>query len=138
MLRSQVVRCAVSPMGDKAVTATEDHRLQTWELPSGQQLHDVAVSLDWTQGMLCTSRPLKALSNQNTDGARIPMVHVREAHDFDLCLLQGHTDDITCVTFSPDSTLLATTSRDCSLRVWQVDSGECMQAFTFLQCENQL
>lgn len=37
---------------------------------------------------------------------------------------QGHTDDITCVTFSPDSQLLATTSRDCSLRVWEVNSGK--------------
>ncbi len=40
---AQVLRCAVSPQGDKAVTATEDHRVQTWDLPSGRQLHDLAV-----------------------------------------------------------------------------------------------
>ena len=43
--------------------------------------------------------------------------------------LQGHTDDITGVAFSPDSTLLATCSRDCSLRVWQVSSGEWGELF---------
>lgn len=34
----------MSPQGDRAVTATEDHRLQTWELPSGRQLRELAVS----------------------------------------------------------------------------------------------
>lgn len=42
---AQVVLCAVSPKGDNAVTATEDHRLQIWELPSGRQLHDLAVKI---------------------------------------------------------------------------------------------
>ena len=33
----------MSPMGDRAVTATDEHRVQFWELPSGRLLHDQAV-----------------------------------------------------------------------------------------------
>ncbi len=40
-----------------------------------------------------------------------------------LCL-QGHGDDITGLSFSPDSAIVVSSSRDCSLRVWQVSTGD--------------
>ena len=43
-LAAQVVRSAMSAKGDRAVTATDDHRVQFWELPSGRLLHDQPVS----------------------------------------------------------------------------------------------
>ena len=39
-------------------------------------------------------------------------------------ILQGHGDDITGLSFSPDSAIVVSSSRDCSLRVWQVATGE--------------
>ena len=41
----QVVRCAISPSSKLAATATQDHSIQIWELPSGRILHDLTVSL---------------------------------------------------------------------------------------------
>ena len=37
--------------------------------------------------------------------------------------MQGHGDDITGLSFSPDSAIVVSSSRDCSLRVWQVSAG---------------
>jgi len=37
--------------------------------------------------------------------------------------VQGHGDDITGLSFSPDSAIVVSSSRDCSLRVWQVSAG---------------
>jgi WD40 repeat protein len=37
----------------------------------------------------------------------------------------GHNDLINSAAFSPDSRLLATCSADRTVRVWQIDSGEC-------------
>ena len=37
--------------------------------------------------------------------------------------MQGHGDDITGLSFSPDSAIIVSSSRDCSLRVWQVSTG---------------
>lgn len=41
----QVVRCAISPSSKLAATATQDHSIQIWELPSGRILQDLTVSL---------------------------------------------------------------------------------------------
>ena len=38
-------------------------------------------------------------------------------------VMQGHGDDITGLAFSPDSAIIVSSSRDCSLRVWQVSTG---------------
>ncbi len=37
--------------------------------------------------------------------------------------VQGHGDDITGLSFSPDSAIVVSSSRDCSLWVWQVLAG---------------
>lgn len=40
----KVVGCAISPSGKLAATATHDHGIQIWELPSGRILQDLTVS----------------------------------------------------------------------------------------------
>ncbi|MCA9072850.1 MAG: WD40 repeat domain-containing protein [Planctomycetaceae bacterium] len=39
--------------------------------------------------------------------------------------LKGHTASLTAAAFSPDSRQLATTGRDHTIRLWQVDNGTC-------------
>ncbi|RFN54426.1 wd40 repeat-like protein [Fusarium flagelliforme] len=43
--------------------------------------------------------------------------------------LREHTDVVTLISFSRDSTLLATSSYDKTVRVWRVDNGDCVQIF---------
>ena len=45
-------------------------------------------------------------------------------------VLQGHGDDITGLAFSPDSAIIVSSSRDCSLRVWQVSTGIAYSALS--------
>ncbi|KAG7420528.1 Vegetative incompatibility protein HET-E-1 [Fusarium oxysporum f. sp. raphani] len=45
-------------------------------------------------------------------------------------VLEGHTDHVDSITFSPDSTLLASASWDCTIRLWRVNSGECIHNLT--------
>jgi WD40 repeat protein len=42
--------------------------------------------------------------------------------------LEGHSDRVTSVAFSPDDTMLASGSRDATLQLWDVQTGECLQA----------
>ena len=41
--------------------------------------------------------------------------------------LEGHTDRLRTVCFSPDNNLLATGSEDRTVRIWEVESGKCLQ-----------
>ncbi|CAA0207479.1 unnamed protein product [Arabidopsis thaliana] len=43
---------------------------------------------------------------------------------------QGHYFDVNCVTYSPDSQLLATGADDNKVKVWNVMSGTCFITFT--------
>ncbi|KAF2737041.1 NACHT-domain-containing protein [Polyplosphaeria fusca] len=43
-----------------------------------------------------------------------------------LSTLEGHSDAVSSVAFSHDSTLLASASHDRTVRVWEVGSGECL------------
>ena len=40
--------------------------------------------------------------------------------------LEGHSDDVTSVSFSPDGQWIASGSRDNTVKVWSVESGECV------------
>eukprot|EP00668_Euglena_longa_P001257 GGOE01001487.1.p1 GENE.GGOE01001487.1~~GGOE01001487.1.p1 ORF type:complete len:598 (-),score=119.35 GGOE01001487.1:249-2012(-) len=44
-------------------------------------------------------------------------------------MLQGHTDAISFLAWSPDDTRLVTCSQDCHCRVWNVQTGDCILTF---------
>ncbi|KIN09022.1 hypothetical protein OIDMADRAFT_48858 [Oidiodendron maius Zn] len=41
--------------------------------------------------------------------------------------LEGHTKGVQSVAFSHDSTWLASASADCTVKIWDIASGECLQ-----------
>ena len=44
-----------------------------------------------------------------------------------LITLQGHTDRVWSVTFSPDCQTLASGSEDETIKLWDVQTGECLK-----------
>src|SRR5882762_5035913 len=42
-------------------------------------------------------------------------------------VLEGHTDTCTCIAFSLDGGRLVSGSRDCSVRLWSVQTGALLQ-----------
>ncbi|KAK5657213.1 hypothetical protein OQA88_3271 [Cercophora sp. LCS_1] len=50
-------------------------------------------------------------------------------HDWDACrqTLEGHSSSVMSVAFSPDSKLVASGSRDKTIKIWDMATGACMQ-----------
>jgi WD40 repeat protein len=56
----------------------------------------------------------------------VEMLSGRKA-DWDACcsVLEGHSDQVNAVVFSPDGQLLASASDDGTVRVWETTTGTC-------------
>ena len=52
------------------------------------------------------------------------------AQDFPHIVLEGHTDNVRSVAFSPDGHTLASGSRDETIRLWDVNTGELLKTLT--------
>jgi len=70
------------------------------------------------------------------DGTRFAMassigIWIYDAHaGKELALLTGHTEDVSGVSFSPDSSTLATGSGDKTVRLWEVNTGKHLRTLT--------
>jgi WD40 repeat protein len=58
-------------------------------------------------------------------GNELCLWQVPECRQIDI--LQGHTDLVQAVAFSVDGQLVASGSRDQTLRIWQVETGQCLK-----------
>jgi WD40 repeat protein len=47
----------------------------------------------------------------------------------DLRTLQGHSNRVFCVAFSPDSQILASCSGDRTIKLWNPITGQCLNTF---------
>ncbi|CAO2657559.1 Nn.00g036850.m01.CDS01 [Neocucurbitaria sp. VM-36] len=67
----------------------------------------------------------------NYTAQKIELLSGREK-DWSACriTLEGHSDSITAVTFSPDGQLVASSSTDKSVRVWELSTGICRSMLT--------
>jgi WD40 repeat protein len=119
--RRAVTAVAVSPDGAIAVGGLRDGKLAVWRLEDGAALrtlsgHDsairaVAITPDakrvvvasWSRLVVAQLEPLEA-------------VHV----------LEGHTSQVTAVAVTPDGARMVSGSRDRTLKVWDLASGELL------------
>ncbi len=122
---------AYSPDGALLASAHEDGALRLWNARTGALqttlqeggavVNSVAFSPDGT---------LLASASGDLEDGTDHSVRVRDvATGEELRVLQRHTEAVTSVAFSPDGTLLASASWDNTARLWDVGTGEQIEAF---------
>ena len=104
-----------------------------WELKQGNQIGpligtsnrpttSVAFSPDGSLLAMATRKgEIFLLSLNSLQDSEEGIVFPPEAH---ANLIEGHTDGVTCVVFSPDGKLLASSSHDHTIRLWDVSTRE--------------
>jgi hypothetical protein len=115
-----VRRVALSPDGQRLLTAGMEGSARYWDIATGKEIYrlpsnggkvnDVAISPDGTKLLSCGDDRL---------------IHVWDAATGnEVKQLRGHTGEIGGVAISPDGRMVASSGDDCQLRLWNLDTGK--------------
>ncbi len=127
----EVYSVAFSPDSMKLVSGSRDCSIRIWNVnafnpPDESKSFTIAVS---------SNRRIVAAVSRSRDILLIDSKSESSKYPTKLC---GHTDSVTSACFSPDDTLLVTTSRDLTMCVWEVASGRCVKNIVFESAEGRL
>jgi WD40 repeat protein/uncharacterized caspase-like protein len=117
--------------GGQTQNAGRANRLKTWDASSGRELAVIDASEAQSSG---ASGPLMNFGTPHTfafsnDNRQCALISGKTIKIFDpaagraLATANGHTDEVVSVSFSADSKLLATTSMDKTIRIWDVSAA---------------
>jgi WD40 repeat protein len=154
-LDAGVLSLAFLPGGKIVISGAEDGSVRCWDLAdeqtwdtlrlqgNGDWVRDLAFSADgrllavWGDSPIITlwdlagPAPSQPRPPSRRPGIRLQFDRGEEpfrdiAPGQQLAELQGHTAPVTVASFAPQGELLATASRDCTIRLWDVRTGKLL------------
>jgi WD40 repeat protein len=108
-------RIAFSPSGHWLAAGADDRPLRVWDL-SQRTSRVLASRNDWVLAFSPDDKHLAAAGDAIVRVWSLPDLTVRE--------FRGHTEGVDSLAFSPDSSELASASRDRTVRLWNLGTGE--------------
>jgi WD40 repeat protein/serine/threonine protein kinase len=126
---------AFSPDGRRLASGGIGGQIRVWDLTNDPPMLEIARGrLDAAVSSIAYSPDGQTLAiaqafrnetrGRNPDGATL---RVRAMDTGRTVLLHGHTDSLTSVVFSPDGQYVATGSRDCTARLWELKNATSVQ-----------
>jgi|GEM_PF-46689 WD40 repeat protein/predicted dehydrogenase len=130
--RAYVTGLALHPDGTSLVSSSEDATARIWDLETGEsrvlfrEQEDPVMSVTYS----ADGKLLAAASGDDTRPTRPGHVRIYRADTGERVRdLDKHVRVATGVAFSPDGTLLASTSQDETVHVYSVETGELLRIY---------
>ncbi|HYF52349.1 MAG TPA: HEAT repeat domain-containing protein [Planctomycetota bacterium] len=121
-----------SPDGRTLLSEADDETARLWDVVKGKRTHTLRKHDGSVAAIAIADDGAHGASTRGQQATRLGS-HVRVWSVADgkmQRLLVGHTADVNCVSFSPDSRYVYTGSKDRTLRQWEVDSGLELRRWT--------
>jgi hypothetical protein len=120
---SNVFSVAVTPDGQRAVSASEDNNLTVWDLATGRALRTLQGHSTPVQGVAVTPDGKRAVSASEDHTLKVWDLATGRA----LRALEGHSASVSGVAVTPDGNRAVSASWDKTLRVWDLESGSALR-----------
>jgi len=126
-LQHQKKKCIYHNTLDESISLLSEHKCERTLLP----IQTVAVLEKHSNEVwdVRYSHNGHFLASSSKDGA-IVLWDMRQAVPKALRTLNGHGSAVSLVAWSPDDSLLLSVSSDNSLKMWKVETGECLKTLT--------
>ena len=116
---------ALSPDGQRAVSASDDNNLKVWDLASGNNSQTLVGHTNRVRAVTITPDGQRAVSASDDSTLKVWDL----ASGTTLQTLEGHTDRVRSVAVTTDGHGVVSASYDNTLKVWDLRSGETLHTF---------
>lgn len=121
-----VTTVAVTPDGQKAVSASRDQTVRIWDIRRGTQLHNLQGHQLWVTNVAVTPDGQRAISAAADKTLKVwDLQKGQEVHT-----LTGHSDIVWAVAVTPDGKQAVSASADQTLKVWDIEQGKELYTLT--------
>merc|ERR1712216_262540 len=124
ILRAHILpltNCAFNKSGDRFITGSYDRTCKVWDTNTGEEL----LTLEGHKNVVYAIAFNNPYGDKIITGSFDKTCKVWDARSGDLVYtLRGHATEIVCLSFNPQSTIIATGSMDSTAKLWDVESGE--------------
>ncbi|XP_052777090.1 WD repeat-containing protein 18-like isoform X2 [Mya arenaria] len=118
----------------RVVSASLDQTCKIWDMVSGQLLQTVvfpssvmSVTMDMAEFRLFAGVSTGNIFCVNMYGQPIRVErHIETQEEEGVSCYRGHSKQVTCLSLTMDGTKLVSGSNDCTVKVWDVFSGQCI------------
>lgn len=119
---SKVHWVVIPPGATKVVTVADDETARLWDIVSRQEFGVFPKGSDFGRSIISPNGQTLGYHLDAPEDNTVVLREMTGGHTY--AVLRGHETPITALNFSPNSSLVATGSRDGKVRIWETATGE--------------
>lgn len=124
--QGKVTAVTITHDGQRAVSASEDGTIRSWDLVSGKCLQIIDGHSKAIRSISITPDGLYAISGSDDNTLRLWNLETSKC----LKIFLGHSDAVNAVSLTPDVSWSASGSSDKTIRLWNLKTGECFRVLS--------